>query len=53
MWLLVPFGLAITVLLALMVRWWVLFWAATPPLVLYSFHNWELPVTATAVGRWR
>ncbi|HQV18342.1 MAG TPA: hypothetical protein PLC22_08480 [Gordonia sp. (in: high G+C Gram-positive bacteria)] len=49
-WLLVPFGLAITVLLALMVRWWVLFWAATPPLVLYSFHNWELPVTATAVG---
>lgn len=49
-WLLIPFGLAITVLLALMVRWWVLFWAATPPLVLYSFHNWELPVTATAVA---
>ena len=48
--LLVPFGLAITVMLALMVRWWVLFWSATPPLVLYSFHNWELPVTATAVA---
>ena len=49
-WLLIPFGFAITVLLALLVRWWVLFWAATPPLVLYSFHNWELPVTATAVA---
>lgn len=49
-WLLIPFGLAITIILALLVRWWVLFWAATPPLVLYSFHNWELPVTATAVA---
>ncbi|EON30744.1 hypothetical protein GTC6_21060 [Gordonia terrae C-6] len=48
--LLAPFGVAITVLLALMVRWWALLWAATPPLVLYSFHNWELPVVATAVG---
>ncbi|WP_019932149.1 glycosyltransferase 87 family protein [Nocardia sp. BMG111209] len=25
-------------------------WAAGPPLVLYAFHNWELPVVATAVG---
>ena len=49
-WLLVPFGLAITVMLALMTRWWVLLWAATPPLVLYAFHNWELPVVATAVS---
>ncbi|OUC77959.1 hypothetical protein [Gordonia lacunae] len=48
--LLAPFGFAITVMLALMVRWWALLWAATPPLVLYSFHNWELPVVATAVG---
>ncbi|MDF6099530.1 hypothetical protein [Gordonia hongkongensis] len=48
--LLAPFGFAITVLLASMVRWWALLWAATPPLVLYSFHNWELPVVATAVG---
>lgn len=48
--LLVPFGLATTVMLALMTRWWVLLWAATPPLVLYAFHNWELPVVATAVG---
>ena len=22
----------------------------TPPLILYAFHNWELPVVATAVG---
>ncbi|MYR07397.1 hypothetical protein GTV32_14255 [Gordonia sp. SID5947] len=49
-WLLIPFGLAITVMLALMTRWWVLLWAATPPLVLYAFHNWELPVVAAAVG---
>ncbi|GAB93552.1 hypothetical protein GORHZ_228_00040 [Gordonia rhizosphera NBRC 16068] len=48
--LLVPFGLAITVMLALMTRWHVMWWAATPPLVLYAFHNWELPVVATAVG---
>ncbi|MEO9329491.1 hypothetical protein [Gordonia aurantiaca] len=48
--LLAPFGFAITVMLALLVRWWALLWAATPPLVLYSFHNWELPVVATAVG---
>ena len=48
--LLVPFGLAITVMLALLTRWWVLLWAATPPLVLYAFHNWELPVVATVVA---
>ncbi|MFT4043174.1 MAG: hypothetical protein QM673_08435 [Gordonia sp. (in: high G+C Gram-positive bacteria)] len=49
-WLLVPFGLATTVALALLTRWWSLLWAATPPLVLYAFHNWELPVVATSVG---
>ncbi|MCR5977996.1 hypothetical protein GDN83_09680 [Gordonia jinghuaiqii] len=48
--LLAPFGFAITVMLVAMVRWWALLWAATPPLVLYSFHNWELPVVATAVA---
>ncbi|MEE3852118.1 hypothetical protein VZC37_17380 [Gordonia sp. LSe1-13] len=48
--LLIPFGLAVTVMLALMTRWWVLLWAATPPMVLYAFHNWELPVVATTVG---
>ncbi|MCH5641242.1 MULTISPECIES: hypothetical protein [unclassified Gordonia (in: high G+C Gram-positive bacteria)] len=49
-WLLTPFAFLITVLLALMARWWVLLWVATPPLMLYAFHNWELPVVATTVG---
>ncbi|MDL9935313.1 hypothetical protein QSJ18_01000 [Gordonia sp. ABSL1-1] len=48
--LLTPFALVITVLLALLARWRVLLWAATPPLLLYAFHNWELPVTATTVA---
>ncbi|WOC12329.1 GNAT family N-acetyltransferase [Gordonia sp. MP11Mi] len=47
---LAPFAFATTILLALMTRWWVLLWAATPPLVLYSFHNWELPVVFTSVA---
>ncbi|MCX6471265.1 MAG: hypothetical protein NTW76_18410 [Corynebacteriales bacterium] len=47
---LLPFGILVTVLLGLLVRWWALLWAATPPLILYAFHNWELPVVATAVG---
>lgn len=46
----VPFALATTILLAWMCRWWVLLWAATPPLVLYAFHNWELPVVFTSVA---
>ncbi|MFT3716567.1 MAG: GNAT family N-acetyltransferase [Gordonia sp. (in: high G+C Gram-positive bacteria)] len=48
--LLAPFALAITVLLAFMARWWVMLWAATPALVLYAFHNWELPVVFTSVA---
>lgn len=48
--LLAPFGFAITIMLAILTRWWVLLWAITPPLVLYSFHNWELPVVATTVA---
>ncbi|MGO3325568.1 GNAT family N-acetyltransferase [Gordonia sp. (in: high G+C Gram-positive bacteria)] len=47
---LAPFAFATTILLALMTRWWVLLWAATPPLVLYAFHNWELPVVFTSVA---
>ncbi|GAC66885.1 hypothetical protein GS4_05_00940 [Gordonia soli NBRC 108243] len=47
---LIPFAIAITIMLALLTRWWVLLWAATPPLVLYAFHNWELPVVFTAVA---
>ncbi|MFT4201596.1 hypothetical protein [Gordonia sp. (in: high G+C Gram-positive bacteria)] len=49
-WILAPFGIIVTLLLVYLVRWWALLWAATPPLVLYAFHNWELPVVATAVG---
>lgn len=49
-WLLAPFALLITIILALMARWRVLLWVATPPIVLYAFHNWELPVVATTVG---
>ncbi|GAA2059520.1 hypothetical protein [Williamsia deligens] len=48
--LLAPFGILVTVMLGLLTRWWALLWAATPPLILYAFHNWELPVVATAVG---
>ncbi|GAA4757996.1 hypothetical protein GCM10023217_32890 [Gordonia alkaliphila] len=47
---LTPFALVITILLAWMSRWWVLLWAATPALVLYAFHNWELPVVFTSVA---
>lgn len=47
---LAPFALVTTLLLAWMSRWWVLVWAATPPLVLYAFHNWELPVVFTSVA---
>ncbi|MDG3009690.1 hypothetical protein G4X40_05965 [Rhodococcus sp. D2-41] len=27
-----------------------LLWSLGPPLVLYAFHNWDLPVVATTVG---
>ncbi|MGC4935311.1 hypothetical protein ACLQ3C_16710 [Gordonia sp. DT30] len=47
---LAPFGLAITAMLAVLTRWNVLWWALTPPLIMYAFHNWELPVVATAVA---
>ncbi|MGB3698755.1 MAG: GNAT family N-acetyltransferase [Gordonia sp. (in: high G+C Gram-positive bacteria)] len=47
---LLPFAFVTTILLALMTRWWVLLWAATPPLMLYALHNWELPVVCAAVA---
>ena len=47
---LAPFAFATTALLACMTRWWAMLWAAAPPLVLYSFHNWELPVVFTSVA---
>ncbi|MFE3983995.1 glycosyltransferase family 87 protein [Nocardia tengchongensis] len=48
--LLAPFALLTAYLLARMAGPAALLWAATPPLVLYAFHNWELPVVATAVA---
>lgn len=47
---LAPFAFITTILLALMTRWWVLLWAATPPIALYALHNWELPVVCAAVA---
>ncbi|MGN2635196.1 DUF2029 domain-containing protein [Nocardia takedensis] len=48
--LLAPFALLIAWLLYRMAGRAALLWAAGPPLVLYAFHNWELPVVATAVA---
>ena len=45
-----PFGLATGWLLGRLARWRALLWALGPPLVLYAFHNWDLPVVACAVG---
>ncbi|WP_235747514.1 glycosyltransferase family 87 protein [Nocardia coffeae] len=48
--LLAPFALATAWMLGRMSGMAALLWAAGPPLVLYAFHNWELPVVCTAVG---
>src|SRR5690606_17117340 len=48
--LLAPFGLLTAWLLARLAGRWALLWAAGPPLVLYAFHNWELPVVCAAVA---
>ena len=45
-----PFGLLTGWLLGRMARWRALLWALGPPLVLYAYHNWDLPVVACAVG---
>ena len=45
-----PFGLVTGWLLGRLARWRALIWALGPPLVLYAFHNWDLPVVACAVG---
>ncbi|MBM7368803.1 GNAT family N-acetyltransferase [Gordonia hydrophobica] len=47
---LAPFAFITAILLALLTRWWSLLWAATPPLMLYALHNWELPVVCAAVA---
>lgn len=48
--LMAPFGLLTGWMLGRMTRWRALLWAIGPPLVLYAFHNWDLPVVACAVG---
>ncbi|WP_308259198.1 glycosyltransferase family 87 protein [Pseudonocardia sp. H11422] len=48
--LMAPFGLVTGWLLGRLARWRALLWALGPPLVLYAFHNWDLPVVACAVG---
>jgi hypothetical protein len=48
--LMAPFGLVTGWLLGRLARWRALVWALAPPLVLYAFHNWDLPVVACAVA---
>ncbi|GAA2549678.1 glycosyltransferase family 87 protein [Pseudonocardia hydrocarbonoxydans] len=48
--LMAPFGLLTGWMLGRLARWRALLWAVGPPLVLYAFHNWDLPVVACAVG---
>ncbi len=48
--LMAPFGLLTAWMLGRLSRWRALIWALGPPLVLYAFHNWDLPVVACAVG---
>ncbi|TCO64731.1 glycosyltransferase family 87 protein [Actinocrispum wychmicini] len=48
--LMAPFGLLTAWLLGRMARWRTLLWAIGPPLVLYAFHNWDLPVVLSAVA---
>ncbi|SDE50686.1 glycosyltransferase 87 family protein [Rhodococcus tukisamuensis] len=47
---LLPFGLATAWMLGRLAGWPALLWAASPPLVLYGFHNWELPVVAASTA---
>jgi uncharacterized membrane protein len=47
---LAPFGLATAWMLGRLSGWRALLWAIGPPLVLYAFHNWELPVVLCAVA---
>jgi uncharacterized membrane protein len=48
--LMAPFGLLTGWLLGRLARWRALVWALGPPVVLYAFHNWDLPVVACAAG---
>jgi uncharacterized membrane protein len=48
--LLAPFGLATAWLLGRLSGWRSLLWAIGPPLVMYAFLNWELPVVLCATA---
>jgi uncharacterized membrane protein len=48
--LLAPFSFLTALLLAGMVRWRALLYALAPPLIWYSFHNWDLLVVCATVG---
>ncbi len=48
--LMAPFGLLTAALLGQMAGWRALLWALGPPLVLYAFHNWDLPAVACTVA---
>jgi uncharacterized membrane protein len=48
--LMAPFGLFTGWMLGRLSRWRALVWALGPPLFLYAFHNWDLPVVACAVA---
>jgi uncharacterized membrane protein len=48
--LLAPFGLLVGLLLGWLSRWRALLWAVGTPLLLYAFHNWDLPAVACSVA---
>jgi uncharacterized membrane protein len=48
--LLAPFALLSAAMLARLARWRALIFAAAPPLVWYSFHNWDHLVVAATVA---
>jgi uncharacterized membrane protein len=48
--LMAPFGLVTAWLLGRLTRWRALVWSLGPPVVLYAFHNWDLPVVACAAA---
>ncbi len=48
--LLSPFSFLTVWMLGQMVRWRALLYALAPPLVWYSFHNWDLLVVCATVG---
>jgi hypothetical protein len=48
--LLAPFGLLVGLLLGWLSGWRALLWAVGTPLLLYAFHNWDLPAVACSVA---